>query len=350
MLALLAQQSRLPGQEPVRAQDPALPELMTKEIVAAVKKGLDALVKAQQPDGRLIANWEGGTYPAVMTSIAGMAWLASGSTPEEGPYARSVRKAMLYLLALAESRGDGLIAGGDEIRCTYGHGWAMMFLANCYGMEPNVEYQQRVRRALEKAIDLAARGQSRLGGWLYHPAGGGDEGSTTSCVLQGLRACRNVGIKVPKETIERAVGYLKYTQNPDGGIAYSSVFRGASRPAISAAGIACFYSAGLYDRGAGGQGGEAGMVDKLVRYVRNVTRNADESMDQYFYSHFYLAQTWYQRGAEWTEYYRKMSRKLLKTQAPEGTWLEKGVGPTFGTAMACIILQVPYGYLLIAER
>jgi len=333
------------------APSPKLPEEMDEKIVAAIDRGLQYLAKVQQPDGSFPETWDARSYPATMTSFAGLAFMAAGSTPEEGPYADHVRKAMIYLLELGEKHPEGLIAGPQEMRSTYGHGYAMMFLAQCYGVEQNEDYERRLKKLLDKAINLVARGQSPKGGWLYSPTGGGDEGSTTACVLQGLRACRNVGLKVSKETIDNAVGYLRFTQNPDGGIAYSAAHRGGSRPALAAAALTCFYSAGIYDREAGGDSPESVMVDKLWRYLRVATKNPDAVGGFYFYHHFYLAQAYYQRGGEkWERYYKQISGDLLKMQSSNGTWPGDDVGTTYGTAIACFILQLPYGYLPIAEH
>jgi hypothetical protein len=78
----------------------------------------------------------------------------------------------------------------------------------------------------------------------------------------------------------------------------------------------------------------------------------------YFYSHLYYAQAMYQRGGndekakkEWQDYYNEIRRDLLGRQsAADGSWNGDGVGTTYGTAIACIILQLPYGYLPIYQR
>ena len=330
---------------------PQLPSLMTPKSQDAIDKGLAYLARMQQPDGSLNANWNGSNYPATMTSLAAMAFMAGGSTPEEGPYADNIRKAMVFLLELAEQRPDGLIAGRDEKRCTYGHAFAMQFLAHCYGMTRNVEYEGRIRNALDKAVALVARGQSPKGGWLYSPVGGGDEGSTTGCVLTGLRACRNVGIKVPRQTIDNAVGYLRLMQNPDGGIAYSAAFRGASRPALAAQALACFYMAGVHDRALGGQSPETVMVDKLWRYIKALGADDSGIKGFWFYHNYFLSQAMYHRGGtDWETHYKAVSKTLLETQANNGSWSGDDVGPTYATAIGCIILQLPYGYLPICER
>jgi hypothetical protein len=348
LAAAAARPARAEG-EPERSR---LPEMMTPQIVQAVSKGLDYLAKTQQPDGSMPANYGGRSYPAAMTSFGGLALLAGGSTPTDGPYAENIRRAMEFLMRVGDAHPDGLIAGKVEAKCTYGHGLGMMFLAQCYGMESSVEYEPRLKHTLDRAVRLAALGQSTKGGWIYSPVGmGGEEGSTTVCILQGLRACRNAGLKVPTETIDRAVSYLQHCQNPDGGIAYSSVSRGNSLLPISAAAIVCYYSAGVYDREAGGSSSEASFVDMLWRYVDERTVDLDKQKTVFSYLNFYLAQAKYQRGAKhWSGYYRWASKGLLESQRPNGAWPGEGVGPVYGTAIACLILQLPYGYLPVCER
>ena len=351
------------GRAEAAAPSPVLPHMMTPETVKVIDKGLAYLVRTQRTaDGSWTNTGSsmGYNYPAVMTSLAGLALMASGSTPESGPYAVNVKKAMVYILRLAESSKDGLICGrGNEARSMYGHGFSMLFLATCYGVERNTEFGQRIRKVLDKAVELTARSQSDLGpaqkhagGWIYTPAMKGDEGSVTVTQLQALRACRNVGIKVPKSTIDRAVEYLKYCQQADGGICYSARSRGSSRPPISAAAIACFYAAGVYDRQAGGAGGEAKMVERLIEYCKkSVGVEGAGVMGHYFYAHFYMAQGMYQHGGpDWKNYYPKIRDRLNKTQGVDGSWMGDSVGTTYGTAIATIILQLPYGYLPICQR
>ena len=338
---------------------PVLPDMVTRETVKSIERGLEYLKRTQRNDGSWIdGGGYGGGYPAVMSSLAGLALLSSGSTPESGPYSKQVKKAMLYVLRLGESDKDGLISGpGGEGRSMYGHGFGMLFLAQCYGMDVNREFSERIRKLLDRAILVTASAQSKKtgpspgGGWIYTPSGGGDEGSVTVTQLQALRACRNVGVKVPKDVIEKAVAYLKFCQEPDGGICYSAQSRGSSRPPISAAAIACFYAAGVYDRQAGGAGPEAEMVEKLITYLKRNAMDLNRSEGHWFYMHFYLSQGLYMRGGtDWQGYYPKIRDRLVQSQVPDGSWNGDGVGTTYGTAIATTILQLPFGMLPISQR
>jgi len=119
---------------------------------------------------------------------------------------------------------------------------------------------------------------------------------------------------------------------------------------FSAAAVACFYAAGVYDRQAGGSGKEAQMVERLLDYCRKNV-HVERSPGHYFYCHFYMAQGWYQHGGkDWKDYYPKIRDRLVSTQNPDGSWMGDGVGTTYGTAMATIMLQLPYGYLPICQR
>jgi len=348
----------LAGARATRGEGP-LPEMMDRETVQAIDRGLKYLAQTQRRDGSWLNAGGYGTYPCAMTSLAGMALMAGGSTPESGPHAREVRRAVSYVLRVAEAHTDGLIAGyGSEGRSMYGHGFSMLFLAQCYGAELKKESEERIKKALDAAVKLTARAQSDLGarnnhagGWIYTPSGRSDEGSVTVTQLQALRACRNAGIKVPNSTIDRAVAYLKHCQMPDGGICYSANHRGSSRPPISAAAIACFYAAGVYDRDRGGSGEEAKMVDKLVAYCKQTVSVNNSRYGHYFYTHFYYAQANYMRGGkQWKEYYPEIRKNMLSMQAPDGSWNGDSVGTTYGTAIATIILQLPYGYLPICQK
>ena len=336
-----------------------LPKHVTPETVKSIERGLKYLANSQRADGSWLNNGGYGSYPVVMTSLAGLAFIAGGSTPESGPYSREVRKAMNYVLQVAEANKDGCISLGSG-QTMYAHGFGMLFLATCYGTELNTDYEKRIKKVLDDGIKLTARSQSRKqgnspgGGWIYTPTSSGDEGSVTVTQLQAVRAARSAGISVEAAIITKAVAYLKHCQQNDGGICYSAASGGGSRPAISAAGIACFYSAGLYDRKAGGKDGpEARMVEKLLEYVRknvHVSEGGGYS-GYYFYTHLYMGQAMYVQGGEdWDKYYPAMSKKLMQMQGPDGSWNGDNIGTTYGTAIATLILQLPYGYLPFCQR
>jgi hypothetical protein len=222
----------------------------------AIAKGLDYLAKTQHRDGHWEAN--GGAYPVTMTSMAGLALLLEGSTIREGKYANNIRKATDWLLERIQRNG---LIGNPHVtseggRYMYGHGFGLLFLSQVYGEEEDLDRRKKLEAVLTKAVEFTGRAQSSLGGWYYTSAADGhdqDEGSVTVTQLQALRAARNAGIVVPKGIIDKAVKYLHNSTTNRGGIIYSlsqNGGRGAfggERPALTAAAIACAFSAGDYN-------------------------------------------------------------------------------------------------------
>ncbi len=93
-----------------------------------------------------------------------------------------------------------------------------------------------------KAVEFSGQAQTDAGGWGYVSAkdgGGFDEGSTTITQVQGLRGCRNAGIPVPKEIIDKAIKYIHNCTLEDGGVQYSSKGGGRGRPSPPPPSPAC---------------------------------------------------------------------------------------------------------------
>ncbi len=331
------------GKKRIPATGPSgrfLPKGVTPEIEKAISRGARFLARTQNRDGSWRANGGYNGYPVAMTALAGFSLLATGSTTTRGPYAPNVRRAVDFLLR--RQLKNGLITViAEEERPMYGHGFAMLFLAEVYGMEVDLKMQRRLRRVLENAIKLTARSQSSYGGWNYAPEDSSDEGSVTVTQVQGLRACRNAGLSVPIKVIKNAVQYIADSVNPDGGIRYGARFQGPSRPAITAAACAVLYNAGKYDHEMG---------TRALAYAKR-TLPSGGGGGHHYYAHLYLAQALYQAGGkDWERYYERKSRWLLKQQRSDGSWMGDGVGYTYGTAIALVILQLPYARLPILQR
>src|SRR3989304_263555 len=168
-----------------------------------VGQGLDWLAYQQHKLGHWTAQ---GRYPTAMTALSGLAMLCEGSTTTQGKYADNLRRAVDYLIR--QSRPNGLI--GDPLRddrYTYGHGFSMLFLSEVLGGEEDEDRRAALVDALTRAVGFTGEAQTPAGGWGYvssKDGNGFDEGSTTITQVQGLRGCRNAGIPVPKEIIDKA--------------------------------------------------------------------------------------------------------------------------------------------------
>jgi len=328
---------------PVAAQQGQFPPGVTPEIHAAIGRGLQWMSRNQAADGSWRNAGGYGNYPAAMTGLGGMAFIASGSTPTRGRFWREVRESVDFLLKQADPTTGLISLPVEEGRSMYGHGFATLYLASVFGMEEDLRKQERLKRALDKAVGLISAAQSASGGWIYTPQANDDEGSVTVTQIQALRACRMAGIVVDKKTIDKAVEYIKRCQNSDGSIRYSLHSGGDGRPAITAAGVAVLYNAGMYD--------DQPFVEKAVQYCKKRIRVSVDNTGHHYYTQLYWSQALYQHGGEdWTAYYDDAIKWLLKQQRKDGSWQGDGVGTVYGTAIALTILQLPYAFAPIYQR
>jgi hypothetical protein len=312
-------------------------DLLQPETRKAIQSGLAYLKSRQNGDGSVGSG--GYSRNVAVCSLAGMAFLAQGSTPGRGPNGREVNRCVSFVLENA--RDDGFIIAPEAVSHgpMYGHGFATLFLAEVYGMYSD----PTMREKLSRAVELIVSTQNEEGGWRYDPKRQDADISVTICQVMALRAARNAGVFVSNETIDACVDYVKRSQNPDGGFMYQQSAPGESAFPRSAAGVVALYSAGIYK-------GEE--IEKGLEYLmKHMPRSkAVQAENHYFYGHYYAAQAMYQAGGEhWNKWYPAIRDALQARQRPDGSWFD-GVSPEYGTAMACIILQMPNNYLPIFQR
>ena len=317
------------------------------DVDRVVSGGLDWLALQQHQLGHWKAQ---GRYPTAMTSLAGLAMLCEGSTATQGKYAENIRRAVDFLVR--RSRQNGLIGDADDDRYTYGHGFAMLFLSQVLGEEEDLQRRQELTEVLTRAVEFTGYAQTKAGGWGYVSAKDGngfDEGSTTITQVQGLRGCRNAGIPVPKEIIDKAVAYIHNCTLPDGAVQYSSK-GGGGRPAITAAAIACLYNAGEYDDQ---------YVPKMLSYCESRLKpGSRDSYGHWHYAHFYYSQVQYREGGKaWDAYVNEIRKRLVAEATPveEGgeslvVWRQGYIGPVYTTALNLVILQLDRAALPIYQR
>jgi len=318
-------------------------ELVTAGAQRVIDDGLAFLLHTQNPDGSWLSDGSTGRFPTAVTALSGLALLANGNTCYTGPHASRVRRAVQYLLQQSDP-ATGLIGGEEAGRPMFGHGFAMLFLAEVYGSEGETALRRSIRAVLLDAVRLTAEAQSERGGWYYTPESSDDEGAVTMTQLQGLRACANAGLPVPGRTVQKAMDYVRRSAQPDGGIAYKIDRPQDSRPAISAAAVATMYAAGVY---------EGEIVEGAFEFARDnisTTAPVPAGGSHFFYGHMYLSQVMYFRGGEpWRRYFGELRDWLTSVQQPDGSWNGDYIGSAYGTAVALLILQLPCNNLPILQ-
>ncbi|MBL9150641.1 MAG: terpene cyclase/mutase family protein [Phycisphaerae bacterium] len=311
---------------------------ITPELERAVARGLEYLKSIQNTDGSF-GRGKYGKHVGI-TGLCALAFMADGHLPGRGKYGDVVQKAMDFILEHATE--TGLLAVDTTQGPMYGHGFATLFLGEIYGMNPD---DDRVRDALTRAVQLIVNSQNEQGGWRYNPVPYDADVSVTICQIMALRSARNAGIKVPKETIDAAVKYVRDCQNADGGFRYMKD-SGVSAWPRTAAGVASLFYAGVYKDDA---------IDRGLAYLLQTSLPTGNGgalgQAHYFYGHYYAVQAMYLAGGErWNRWWPAIRGELLARQEASGAWLEQQAGEAYGTAMALIILQMPKRYLPIFQK
>lgn len=331
---------------PALRGEEVLPKHITPETLKAVRDGLDYLARTQADDGAWHEGQGGQSYPVSMSALACTAILAHGDSPSRGKYAPQLEKGTEYLIKSRTKSGLITSPSQESGRPMHGHGFALMYLSSVYGMISKESLRDSARETIEAGVALTSSGQSSAGGWTYIPASG-DEGSVTVTQVQALRAAHNAGFLVPRATIEEAVRYIERCSTPEGGIMYSLGSGGGPRPAISAAAVATLYNAGEYD---------APIAKRCLEYIWGQSKGADRwdggALGHGFYYHMYASQAYYLSGDEyWDAYFPQVRDRLISLQSKgDGSWEGDGIGKTYGTAVALIILQLPYKFLPVYQR
>jgi hypothetical protein len=326
--------------------------LITLATQQAIDQGLGFLARVQEAGGGFGTAHHRGNV--AISSLAGLAFMAGGHHPGRGTYGRVVEKALNYVLQQESLTRPGFLYCRPPFQQhdgpMYSHGFGTLFLAEAHGMCPKKELRGRLKETLKRAVDLIINSQGHKGGWRYYPDSKDADISVTICQVMALRAARNAGFSVPKETIDRCIRYVKNCQEPPasreaGGFRYMDL---AGQPAFArtAAGVCALYCAGLYKDPA---------VDNGLKYLLQFKpRQYFARPDMhYFYGHYYAAQAmWTAGGTYWTEWYPAIRDELIGRShrvRQDGAWTDQ-ICPHYATAMACIILQIPNNYLPILQK
>jgi hypothetical protein len=328
------------------AQDrrPAPEPEVNAKAEKAIAKSLDWLASHQVRDGSF-----GGSVPLAHTSLACLAFLGSGSTPDAGRYAGNIRRGLRYVRKCCSKSGFITDMGTSGM---YGHGYATLLLAECAGMLHEPDEIESTREALSGAVALLERSQNCYGGWNTAPDGAAtDDGSGAIAIMQitALRAARNSGIQVRQQIIEKARKYLLEMTSPDGWYAYNYGSRGSSNHSSATTG-AGMYMLGVLDLYSNG---------KYENGIRNLLQNApflgkasgqDGGWTSWWhYTCFYASLAMYQHGGdEWRKWYPAMRDHLVKSQSPEGSWPGDSYGGLY-TCYAVLSLELPLRYLPIFQ-
>jgi len=319
-------------------------ELLTeRHLIERVTTGIDRslayLADQQQPDG----SWDGNNAP---NALALLAFMGRGHVPGRGPYRDVLEKGKRFILRTQNSAGLFVPKRPAGSGPMYQHGLATLAMAEMYGMDPDPELEDKLR----KAVNLIVKCQSKAGGWRYQPNPSQQDLSASVMQIVALRAANNAEIPVPQSTIDRAVKYVKSMADPKGGYGYTSPSR---KTQTSAAGVVSLQLLGYHNDPT---------IPKALDYLSTipVQWKIGGGVSYFYYFHYYAIQANYQAGGQyWSNWHPRVREMFLKHQNKNGSWdlpggsepaRVVGVNKVYWTAMATLVLEIYLHYLPAYQR
>jgi hypothetical protein len=346
------------GLEQARAQGPLVRygDPVPRDVREIYDAGIRYLLKTQDESGA----WQDGQAGPGVTGMAMMVLLGSGEDPNYGPYRVPIRKALRSMI-IDQDPDTGFLAAAGGHDSMYQHGFAMLALAEAYGVvddralwtEAPTARGKGAGRPLGQALELAVRcavtsaKKNPHGAWRYSPDARDADTSVSGAVLMGLLGARNAGIEVPDETIDRAIKYYTTMTGPNGQVGYSGGPGGGSDAVTS---IAVLVYAIARQK-------ELPQYQKALAYLESRSRDLGSGMEGYpTYTRYYRAQALFQGNVEaWEAWNAGLVQELKKMQGKDGSFTGfagrgGGFGGTVDTSLALLSLAVNYKFLPIYER
>ncbi|MCA9234519.1 MAG: hypothetical protein KDA44_03560 [Planctomycetales bacterium] len=327
----------------------------------SVRSALAWLAAAQSPDG----GWRAAQFGAgqeraavlgqdragvgakadtAMTGLALLAFLGSGNTHLQGPYAEHVARGLEFLAV--RQAADGSLAGdADRFSRMYCHSMAALAVCESYAVTADPRLRQIAAGALTYSI--AAQHPSD-GGWRYWPGLPGDT-SQLGWQLMALGSGELAGLDVPPVTWTRAERFLRsVTRGSAGGLA---CYRPDSRPTTSMTAEGLFCRQLLADR-LGATVDDPAYGEAASTVLRELPGGGQVNLYYWYYATLALCREQDRSPAAraaWQRWNDALVRTLLDKQRPDGSWPVDTVwgrcgGQVYTTSLAALCLEVYYRY------
>lgn len=360
--------SKAPEVAPVEGPSPS-------EIVKSIDRGARFLIGSQNPDGSFgshVSKRIGeiyaplpGSHQAFRAATTALCVSALIETKPNDPAAkRSVAAAQQWffdkLPAVKRAQGDTMYNVWAHAYATQ----ALVRLKKLKGQSP--EDIKKIDELLDLQMEMLQRYETINGGWGYYDfvaqgrkPTGWSISFVNATVLVAMKEAEEVGIEVPKKSIDLAFKATKKQQKPDftylyGDYLKNTPMRGINRPGGSLGrSQACNLALRLW--------GDEDVTDNVLKnwlyrlYLRNgwlaigrkrpIPHEAWMQVAGYFYyyGHYYAGLTIDQLKPEDRDEYRNLLAKIIiKQQEPNGCWWDYTLysyHQQYGTAFAMMTMQ-----------
>jgi len=359
----------------------AVPAPKPEELEAAIRRGVQFLLKTQNKDGSwgsarinrpgdIFAPVPGAhqAFRAAVTSLCVCALIETRSSDAE--LNQAIDRGESWLLAhLPKVRR----ANGDAIYNVWAHAYAIQALVRMYVRRPgDGERSAEIKRQIEQQMDLLRRYEHVDGGWGYYdfdlPATQKPSGITnsfvTATVLWAFHEAKQIGVEPPPRLVQRGMASMRRQRKPDFSYDYDEDLRYRPMALINRPGgslgrsQACNLAMRAW--------GDAAVTDEVLRawldrlFARNLWLDLGrkrpiphESWFQvagyfFYYGHYYAALCIEQVQPEERPFYQAhTARLLIRLQEKDGSWWDFPMfdyHQQYGTAFAIMSLVLARGW------
>jgi len=366
--------ARLASTPPSAPKPRALAPPPAQAIQAAMRRGVDFLLRRQNRDGswgsarrtkgiNIYAPVPGAhhAFRAAVTSLCVSALIESGDRRPE-----TLRAVALGARWLEENLADVRRATPRAIYNNWAHAYGIQALVRLLAREQDSTRRRALLALMAGQVERLGRYESLEGGWGYYDfaahtrrPSGRPTSFTTATVLVALKEAERAGLAVPSGMVRRALAALRRQRKPDFSYLYSAnlwwrPMFAVNRPAASLGrSQACNLALRMWGDEAVTDEVLASWLDRLfarngwlsVGRKRPVPHEAWFQVAGYFfyYGHYYAALCIEQLPPSRRPFYRaQLAAVLLALQERDGSWWDFPLydyHQQYGTAFAVMALR-----------
>lgn len=294
------------------------------------------------------------------TGLALLAFLGAGYTHLDGKHEGTVRRGIEWLVRDQQPDGRLFTPQTDQSRFSrsYGHAIGSIVLCEAYGMtgDPNL------REPAQRAIRFICQSQDpKAGGWRYEARSASDT-SVSGWMVMALKSAQMARLDVPEEVLRNASRWLDGAQ-ADGGARYAynplapdtDLEREGRRPNLpmTAEGLLMRMYLGWDRNHSALNAGARYLLENLPAHGTSTNPTRD------LYYWYYATQVMFQlQGDAWKTWNGRLESLLVTSQAKTGPlagswdpdrpvrdrWAHAG-GRIYVTALSLLMLEAPYRHL-----
>ncbi len=262
--------------------------------------------------GKELKHPSGKNGSAVVHALAGLAFIAAGSTHKKGDYQRNIKACVQKVIELAGTTSNTKKAWDQT---TWGLAHAVIFLAEleAYGKD------KKIHAAIKEFVQKLQAYQGKDGGWCHgdwasgpNPLGYRQFTAPTIVTLIALGFASKVGVKIDRAVVKRGLEYLIASSGSDGAVGYSpnKGQKGFGYTGRNGGALLAFLAIGE---------GKHAFLPQIVRFMQRDFARLERGHGSALLHLMEGAMACFVLGVEqWNVFWNTYSANMIKRQKPDG--------------------------------